>query len=123
MLMLREGTLLGYVEMWSQKFPQERIVRILNFIKDVKNEFDCSIREAKSLVDSYLMEVVFEIGTNVQIRKINGVLTLFTRYYDRWEKGEMKWLESSRYAFRLFSGRNYPKRAIRKAQKIEFGPF
>ena len=122
--MLRDGTLLDYVNRWSQKYPQELINR-LHLTQKVRNECNCQLKEALSIMNSYMMEdaIVFEIGSDVQIRKINGDLTLFTRYYDRWEKGKMEWLMSIRNAFRLFSGRNYPKRAIRKAQKIEFGPF
>ena len=134
-LMIREGCLCDYVNMWCDKFPQRAMdVRGKFFlIRDIKYELSCTLLESKGVVDSlgsnYSVladSVVFEIGNNVRIEKTGGILRLYIRATDNreeWREGDMRWLESKDCELYLFPFRAERMKARRRPQRIEFGAF
>ena len=131
-LLLREGTLMDYVMMWSEKFPQKKTDARSKFclIRDVKLDLGCKLLEAKLVVDSlgsnYTVladSVIFEIGDCVKIEKAGGVHYLFIKLGGEWREGKMRWLASEDCESDLFPVWNRFAKAKRRPQRIEFGAF
>ena len=131
-LLLREGTLMNYVMMWSEKFPQKKTDARSKFclIRDVKLDLGCKLLEAKLVVDSlgsnYTVladSVIFEIGDCVKIEKSGGVHYLFIKLGGEWREGKMRWLASEDCESDLFPVWNRFAKAKRRPQRIEFGAF
>ena len=131
-LMIREGTFIDYVMMWSEKFPQKKTdaTSKLCLIRDLKLDLGCKLLEAKLVVDSlgsnYTLlaeSVIFEIGDRVRIEKAGGVHYLFTKVNGEWRKGKMTWLESEDHDSYLFLIPGINVKAKRRPQRIKFGEF
>ena len=131
-LLLREGTLMDYVKMWSEKFPQKdmNIRGRLLLIRDISNDLGCKLLEAKQLIDSLGNDypqladsVIFEVGSYVRITKAGNVLSLYVKRKKEWFEGDMNWLGSVENELDLFPVREENEKARRRPQRIEFGAF
>ena len=131
-LLLREGTLMDYVNMWSEKFPQKdmNIKGKLLLIRDISNDLGCKLLEAKQLIDSLgddypqlADSVIFEVGNNVRITKAGNILSLSVKRKKEWFEGEMNWLGSVDNELDLFPAREENEKARRWPQRIKFGEF
>ena len=131
-LLLREGTLMDYVNMWSEKFPQKdmNIKGKLLLIRDISNDLGCKLLEAKQLIDSLgddypqlADSVIFEVGNNVRITKAGNILSLSVKRNKEWFEGDMNWLGSVDKELDLFPVREENEKPRRCPQKIEFGAF
>lgn len=131
-LLLREGTLMDYVNMWSEKFPQKdmNIRGRLLLIRDISNDLGCKLLEAKQLIDSLGNDypqladsVIFEVGSYVRITKAGNVLSLYVKRKKEWFEGDMNWLGSVENELDLFPVREENEKARRRPQRIEFGAF
>jgi len=131
-LLLREGTLMDYVNMWSEIFPQKdmNIRGRLLLIRDISNDLGCKLLEAKQLIDSLGNDypqladsVIFEVGSYVRITKAGNVLSLYVKHKKEWFEGDMSWLSSVENELDLFPPREENEKARRWPQRIEFGEF
>ena len=131
-LLLREGTLMDYVNMWSEIFPQKdmNIRGRLLLIRDISNDLGCKLLEAKQLIDSLGNDypqladsVIFEVGSYVRITKAGNVLSLYVKRKKEWFEGDMNWLGSVENELDLFPVREENEKARRRPQRIEFGEF
>lgn len=80
--MLEDGSFERFLQMWSDRFPQEgKLTRI----RRCKEENRCSLKEAKLIIDSERPEAVeFEIGSDRLLRKENGRFTLLAKVKGIW---------------------------------------
>lgn len=72
-LMLKDGTLLNFIETWAAQFPGEGLGR-LHLIKEIKAHCGCTLLEAKHLADAAGMrdEIRFHIGDNLYVARSGG---------------------------------------------------
>ena len=130
--MIREGTFMDYVMMWSEKFPQKKTdaTSKLCLIRDLKLDLGCKLLEAKLVVDALgnsfpqlADSVTFEVGNYVRITKVGNVLSLFVKRKKEWFEGDMSWLGSVDNELDLFPVREENEKAKRWPQRIKFGEF
>ena len=88
-LMLQDETFRDFLQMWSDRFPQEgKLLRI----KHLKENIGCTLRQAKDMIDMTCpnQEVWFEIGDTVLFRKTNNYFQWYLKVEDTWvSKGEV----------------------------------
>lgn len=130
--MIREGSLMDYVERWLDKYPQRAmdVSSKLFCIRDIKEEYKCKIIEAKSIVDSLgssypvlADSVILEMGNSVRIEMTGSYRRLLIMVNGEWYKGNMSWLESKDHESKLFPVRGKNRKANRRPQRIEFGAY
>lgn len=90
LLMLKEHTFDDFLHAWSERFPQKGKQQQ---IKECKERFGCSLREAKAFIDTSKDDniIFFEVGDDLLFRKKNGCFEWFLKIGDTWAcKGQFK---------------------------------
>lgn len=83
--MIREGCFKEYVNMWSEQFPQRKL---LSLIKELHSKYNLGLLDAHMVARAMGADedVVLEVGENVRIRKRNDGLSIFQKVGDIWVK-------------------------------------
>lgn len=82
-LMVKEGFLKEYINMWSAQFPQKMM---LYQVKELKSKYGLCLRDAHKLANVIGAdeEVILEVGDNVLLRKRNDGLAIFQKMGEFW---------------------------------------
>lgn len=83
-LMMKDGSLLDFIQMWSDRFPQQTYSK-LQEIKTLKNQYGFGLKEAKQIVDAMHRNdetVHFEIGDRIRIEKYATFLSVHKKGSD-----------------------------------------
>ena len=115
-LMLKDGSLLDFIETWTAEFPGEGLGK-LHLIKEIKAHCGCTLLEAKHLADAAGMrdEIRFQIGDKLYVtRSGGGNIWVYRKAGSAWNcLGEIK---ACLHEWILF-----PTKTGRK--RMEFGEF
>ena len=83
-MMMKDGSFMGFLQMWSDRFPQQCVSK-LQEIKALKDRYGFGLREAKQMVDAMHRDderVRFEIGDRIRIEKFNDFLAVYKKGVD-----------------------------------------
>ena len=83
LLMIREGCLKEYVNMWSAQYPQNHLIPQM---RELHSKYGIGLSDARIVARAMGAEedVIFEIGENVQIKKKNDSLIVYHKKGDIW---------------------------------------
>ena len=121
-LMMRDGSFLGFVEAWSNRFPQ---MKTLEMIRAVKAKYGISLIDSLLLAKEMGLDdmVVFEIGDFTAVRKWHNDFEVFRKDNGVWRRvsGGLGALETEEvfdkplpYAFNICS-----EESLEKAGTVE----
>ncbi len=82
-LMIKDGSFIDYINMWSERFPQKNL---LTHIKELHAKYGLKASDARMVADTMGADedVIFEIGSNALLKKRNDKLTAYRRIKDLW---------------------------------------
>lgn len=82
-LMIRDGSFMEYVNMWSGRFPQRTL---FCHIKELKSKYGFGLHDARLVADAMGAEedVCFEVGASVLLKKRNDKIDVYRKMGNIW---------------------------------------